>query len=351
MKRIIFFIGCLFLISSTLVAQTNGVVFNETTHDFGNVDENGGSVSFDFILTNNTKEPLLITRATASCGCTTPTWTREPIEPGKTGKVKALFNPKGRPGPFSKTLTVYTSNSSDKPSRLYIKGNVSNAKKVNAKDKYTKKLGKLLMNEQRIEFGAIEPSNTTIIQLEVYNDSNAPFVPEFTNLPSYLTVTTTPSPIPAQSSALIKLELNASAAGYGNHEGILALQMDSTSYDFPYSALVADDFSKLNTQQKERAGRINTSTDEIDFGNLKSGNSRTLKFSNSGKTDLHIKMIQTSGPSVTVSMQSLTVKPNEIKDVKITLDKKVNPGFEAFLTVFSDDPFASVRTINIKTTP
>ncbi|NJN43151.1 MAG: DUF1573 domain-containing protein, partial [Flammeovirgaceae bacterium] len=58
-----------------------------------------------------------------SCGCTTPGWTRGAIASGKTGFVKARFDPKGRPGFFSKTLSV-TTNASTKPIVLTIRGNV-----------------------------------------------------------------------------------------------------------------------------------------------------------------------------------------------------------------------------------
>ena len=85
------------------------ITIDRTAHDFGTIKEEAGNVSATFIITNNTKAPILITNVVRSCGCTAPSWTKEPIEPGQTGEVTATFDPKSRRGPFDKTITIITS--------------------------------------------------------------------------------------------------------------------------------------------------------------------------------------------------------------------------------------------------
>ena len=94
--------------------------FQETTYDFGEIEE-GTVAEHEFIFTNNGNQALLLSSVKASCGCTTPSWTREPVLPGKTGHVKASYNSKNRPGGFNKTITI-TSNASKATQVLYIKG-------------------------------------------------------------------------------------------------------------------------------------------------------------------------------------------------------------------------------------
>lgn len=77
----------------------------DTTHDFGTIRE-GEVVEFSFPFRNTGKAPLLITSASASCGCTVPDYPREPMEPGKEGSIKVSFNSKGKPGHQEKTVTV-----------------------------------------------------------------------------------------------------------------------------------------------------------------------------------------------------------------------------------------------------
>ncbi|GHT41963.1 hypothetical protein FACS189437_09490 [Bacteroidia bacterium] len=94
------------------------IVVDRDVHDFGTIGEDAGNVSATFVVTNNTNAPIVLTNVRASCGCTTPSWTKEPIEPGKTGTVTATYSPKGRPGPFEKTVTITTTGD---PERLVVR--------------------------------------------------------------------------------------------------------------------------------------------------------------------------------------------------------------------------------------
>jgi len=85
------------------------ITIDKTIHNFGSISVNGGSVDATFIITNNTKAPILLPHVTTSCGCTASNWTKDPIEPGQTGKVTATFNPKGVFGSFNKSITIQTS--------------------------------------------------------------------------------------------------------------------------------------------------------------------------------------------------------------------------------------------------
>jgi len=94
------------------------ITVDKTVHDFGTIKEDDGNVSATFIITNNTKEAVVITNVVRSCGCTAPEWTKEPIEPGKTGEVKATYDPRGRIGPFDKTITIITTGN---PERIVVR--------------------------------------------------------------------------------------------------------------------------------------------------------------------------------------------------------------------------------------
>jgi len=107
--------------ASTLTVDN--IKLDNDSHDFGTVSE-GPAADHIFMVTNTGKEPLVITKVQPSCGCTTPSWTKEPIAPGKTGEIKASYGTQGRPGTFTKTLTVF-SNAGNKV--LTIKGNVEKA--------------------------------------------------------------------------------------------------------------------------------------------------------------------------------------------------------------------------------
>jgi hypothetical protein len=81
------------------------VEWSETEYDFGKVKD-GDLVRHTYSFTNTGSNPLVLQRAKASCGCTTPNWTQEPIPPGGKGEVAVEFNSKNKPGMQTKTVTV-----------------------------------------------------------------------------------------------------------------------------------------------------------------------------------------------------------------------------------------------------
>lgn len=111
--------------SLTVAAQEPAVDFPELTHDFGTIREDGGPVTHEFQFTNTGDAPLMIVNASASCGCTRPEFPKKPVKPGKTDKIKVTFLPKGRPGEFTKTVTVRTNAKKGRKVTLKIKGFVN----------------------------------------------------------------------------------------------------------------------------------------------------------------------------------------------------------------------------------
>lgn len=97
------------------------ITFTKTVHNFGSLQKNADA-SIDFVFKNTGKSPLVLKSVTPSCDCTTPDWSKEPIMPGKTGKIKVVYDTK-ETGVFSKTITV-VSNAITNKIELTIQGEV-----------------------------------------------------------------------------------------------------------------------------------------------------------------------------------------------------------------------------------
>jgi hypothetical protein len=97
------------------------VTFKEKVYDFGKIKQ-GVPVNHEFEFTNISDKPVVIESATASCGCTTPTWPQAPIAKGKSDKLKAGFNA-AAPGAFTKQITVKVAGA-EQPVVITIKGEV-----------------------------------------------------------------------------------------------------------------------------------------------------------------------------------------------------------------------------------
>lgn len=120
-QLLIMAISLIMLSTSGAMAADKGEaipVIKETTHNFGIISEKDGPVSHEFVITNEGKGNLIIYDATADCGCTKPEFPKNPIAPGKSGKIKVTFQPLGQLGSFKKAVTIKTNG---KPSKLRVR--------------------------------------------------------------------------------------------------------------------------------------------------------------------------------------------------------------------------------------
>lgn len=99
------------------------IEFDTKDYDFGTVKE-GDVVEGVFKVANKGKTDLVITDASASCGCTVPEWPKDAIKPGDSAEIKFSFNSKGRTGKQSKTITLQT-NTANVTETLRIAGTVT----------------------------------------------------------------------------------------------------------------------------------------------------------------------------------------------------------------------------------
>lgn len=140
MKKFLILMSALFLSAAFAFAQTTQpatpvaaenpnapvITFDNTTHDYGTINQGGDGTCY-FKFTNSGKEPLILQQPRSSCGCTVPTWPKEPILPGESNEIKVTYNT-SRVGPINKTVTII-SNAKNNNVVLRIKGNVVAATK------------------------------------------------------------------------------------------------------------------------------------------------------------------------------------------------------------------------------
>ncbi|VAW21347.1 hypothetical protein MNBD_BACTEROID01-1325 [hydrothermal vent metagenome] len=128
MKKIILTVCVLIVGIISLFAQIphkstqDSIVFDKTVNDYGTIIQ-GSDGNCEFTFYNKGKIPLILFNVRSSCGCTVPSWPKQPIEPGKTGSIEVKYDTK-RIGAFSKSITVY-SNAINPTVILRIKGNVT----------------------------------------------------------------------------------------------------------------------------------------------------------------------------------------------------------------------------------
>ena len=115
-------------LTATFAQKPAEIKFDKLTHDFGTFSEKEPVVTCILTYTNVGELPLVINQAVASCGCTVPEYTKDPVKPGEKGQIKVTYNGTGKfPGHFKKSITIRT-NGAVEMTRLYIEGDMTEAK-------------------------------------------------------------------------------------------------------------------------------------------------------------------------------------------------------------------------------
>lgn len=172
--KTIFLLSLLFILSEGYAQPI--ISFENTTHDFGQIPE-GIVATHEFRFKNEGDSPLILNKVQASCGCTTPYWTKEPILPGKEGVVSASYNSKGRPGAFNRSITI-TSNASEPVIRLFIKGNaapVNNAGEIYSKEELENS-ATITLEKNIINVGKVENGRAVPVKVRVKNTGKSNLV-------------------------------------------------------------------------------------------------------------------------------------------------------------------------------
>ena len=128
-KLILTTIVLAFTLTVAMAQKPAQIKLEKTSHDFGSFSESNPKVTCVFAFENVGEQPLVINQAIASCGCTVPEYTKEPVKPGEKGEIKVTYNGAGKfPGHFKKSITVRT-NGAVEMTRLYIEGDMTEAQK------------------------------------------------------------------------------------------------------------------------------------------------------------------------------------------------------------------------------
>jgi hypothetical protein len=329
---------------SAQVALTT-MQLSENQHDFGSFKEEAGPQKYDFILTNTGKLPLVIQNVVASCGCTTPEWTRQPIPVGGKGKVTAIYDPKDRPGQFNKTLSVYT-NTTPEVAVLVIKGEVTPREKT-VEELFTFPVGSVRFESNHLAFTNVKKSEKKIRVMPIVNTSSVPVKIEFDQLPAHLLVKANPETLKAGQKGLIEGTYDATKnPAWGNVSDMVKIKLNGVPQENVYyyvSANLVEDFSSLSKEDLLNAPVFKLATTNVDLGKIKGSteNEVEFKFTNEGKSDLVLRHIRSTCGCTAVQQGSTGVglKPGESSSIKATFN---SGGYSGKVTkavyVYTNDP-------------
>ncbi|MDR0661157.1 MAG: DUF1573 domain-containing protein [Prevotellaceae bacterium] len=330
----------------TLNAQAKGVItLEKTAHDFGTILEKDGNVSYTFMFTNTGDEPIIISNVSASCGCTTPEWTKGPILPGKKGSVKATYVPIGRPGLFDKSLAII-SNAQESAVTIHVRGEVVQ-KALSVEEQYPVAIGKQLrLASSNIAFARITKNATRTTDIQIYNNGTEPIGVTFDKIPPHIKLKVEPESIaPKTKGRIVCTYETAKTSEWGFITDVISFKVNNKKADntkLNVSATILDDFSEITSEQRMNGPYPQFRVGSQAFNNTLKGSliNTTFILTNSGETPMTIRKVSSENPTVIASASKTTVKAGESIEIKVAIDTRTFDvgAFTVSISVFSNSP-------------
>lgn len=328
--------------------------FREKVHDFGEVLEHNGPVDFEYVFTNNSSRPVRILTVQASCGCTTPGWTKEAVAPGKTGFIKASFDPKGRPGYFNKSLMVTTDLSAN-PITLQIKGTVVD--KLSSKEELLPVVnGNLRLKSASINVGKIYLNKEPIpFDFAVLNDGKERIEFREVLAPTYIKVVTPPSLDPG-ARGVVQIIYNAKMKNqYGFQSDNIELKTSDSKdavKSFSVYATIEEYFPVLSAEELAKAPLLQLEKTDVQLSRIKQGVSveQSFRYTNTGKKNLEMRAIQSNCSCVVAAYDKHVLKPGESGVITFEFNSTGRTGTQnKAITIYSNDPRNPLQRVMVST--
>jgi hypothetical protein len=296
--------------------------FDKQTHEFGVVLWKHPATAV-FTVKNDGDKPLVISNVTTSCGCTVADWTKEPIAPGATGQVSAVFDAKAL-GHFYKDISVYC-NASHLPNYLTVNGEVS-ADPKNYTMTHPYEIGAIRLDKESIEFDDVNKGDNPTMDILVANTSSDVYTPVLMHLPPYLEAVAEPERIGKKGTGKIRVTLHTDKLPkFGLTTSTVYLSRfpgDKVGEEnaIPVSVVLLPDFSQISQQQRLNPPAVELSAKEFTLPSLAENEKKSVKVvvKNVGKSDLEITDLQVFNSALGVQLKKRVLKPGASTKMKIT---------------------------------
>lgn len=355
MKRI-FGTITLFILAAVMQSVTAQsfaeISFENMDCNFGKIKEEAGPATYNFKFTNTGKIPLVIQAVQASCGCTTPEWSKEPILPGKTGFIKVSYNPERRPGVFTKSITV-NANVQKSPYVLTITGEVI-PKTLGVEELYPVDFGSIRLKSGELSFVKIKDNEIKTDTLHFYNPDTSPLSVNFKIIPPFISIKTIPAVIQPKSKGFFLITFDANkkpSYGYVMNRIYLSFNGEQKYENaIKISAIIEEDFSKLSASDLANGPRIEYNSRTFDFGEIQEGKKAeyTFKISNKGKKALILRSVTASCDCTAGQPTSNIIEPGKETEMKVSFDSNGKVGMQnKIITVISNDPSHATTILRV----
>ena len=359
MKKLLCFV--MFFSALALFAQPV-IQFDKTTHDFGNIKEDGGKATGKFEFTNTGNQDLLLTSVKPGCGCTAADYTKTAVPPGGRGFINATYDPYNRPGSFNKNIKVTTNepkfadDANASPYMIYIKGNVEKRAPTKYETAgYKTGNGEVRIKESNIKLELLNTeSKTFTIQVMNFSAIDSKF--EIINFPNYITLGQEASIVlkPNEEKEITFKYDAVKRAEIGTFKDLINIQtQDPTEpkLSIIVESIIKEDFSKLTSKQLQDAPKAVLDSLNINFGKVEKNTNATIevKLYNKGKNPLIIRQLKSTNTIFSIVSDKNEILKDHFATLTVTLNSKNRRGAQnSTIEILTNDPANSLLQIVCK---
>lgn len=334
--------------------ESASIKFDTQNWNFGDVEESGGNVTHIFTFTNISQRPVVVLDVSASCGCTSPSFSRKPVMPGARGEISVVFDPINRPGKFSKGVSVRLS--SNERVSLNIEGNVI-PRERSVDELYPFEVGAGLRLDSNFHafsyLGRGDEAKATIV---IYNtsDKDASIELRPTKSSGLLRVEA-PQSIKAQALDKITLtyKVEEGSGRYGMLDDVFAVAVNGKESRTLISthAIAVDKF--LPIVDDMTAPSCELSKNFIKFGELKHGSrieDSSVELVNDGEVELVVRAVEWKSSALTCSLKAGDkLKAGEKRKIRFAYDSSTSDYgvWVDRVSIITNDPERPMLTLRI----
>ncbi len=354
MRKLATFVFLLSISAVTIVAQhaKPNIAFEKSVFKIGEIKEDGGIKNYEFKFKNTGAQPLVVHNVKASCGCTTPQWTKKPIPPGGSGVIKAVVDPRNRPGNFNKTITV-SSNAQNATVVLRLAGKIL-PRKMTVNDLYPRNMDKIRLGGNHLAFTSMTPKQVKKEEIKVISTSDDTVKVSFLNVPAHIKIKCVPEVIAPGKPALITATYDAKVKNDWGFvtDNIFVIFNDVRNYSnrLTVSASIQEDFASWDAEKIKNAPVASVTEKTWKFGEIKQGDvvDHNFEIKNDGKSDLIIRKVKASCGCTAIKPQKTILAPGESTLIAAKFNSKGKSGRQTkTVTIVTNDPKLATQRLMI----
>lgn len=340
------------ILSSPALAE---IEWLEKNYNYGAFKEAEGPRMGMVRFVNKGPEAAFINRVRPSCGCTETEFTEGIIQPGDTAMVSFIYNPKGRPGSFEKTVKVYLGKENEMHV-IRLSGTVIGAP-ATLQFSYPKEVGPLRLEALSAKTGELKKGSARHLFINAYNQSPDTITPAWVCEERGLQVELTPKSIPPGDIATFgfyvkttdedrmgPVDYNVRITADKNHP-------EAGSCDVTVSTVIVPDTQSMSAEEVNDGPRAYLLPEFVDFGENVAGGKIKFSFEilNDGNSQLDVMRVYSTESGVEITDRPSRIKPGKKAKVKGGLDIRKLPAgaFRIPVEVMTNDPLHPLRTANL----